>query len=380
MSAELDRNELTGEASVAAVGGPETMWHRSGVGIPADATYEEAVAKGGVGYTVEKVPAYYRRRDLERSPSEPMFQQAPDSYLIVRTDRQKVLGHVGNVYTPLQNRDAFRVIEPLLEDGIARIETTGALRGGADAWMLVRFDRPAILRRIQENGFARDAHVDFSQIETLLDEVVPYGLIANNHDGSRKVVLKETAVRVVCANTLAMSLNATEGTTIKVKHTGDVEDNVRASSRILFGSYAEKVAAFAGHRTVLRRTDLPEPAFDRLILDPVVPFRHLEKRIQKGDASGRTEAALERALNRRQAIRNLWDHGKGHEGARNAWEAYNALIEWTDHAPDAISGDEERRIRSAYNGKLDRVKHERLNALVTYATSTPDEREALLAG
>lgn len=349
----------------------ETPFHRQGNRISARRDFEAALREGGVDYRVEKKPAYYRREDHEKD-GERLFSRAQGSFLIVRQDTHTPLGHVGSVYSPLQNRDAFRVVVPLLEKGIAEIESAGTMRGGRDAYLMIAFDREGIFRRIHENGFG---DVDFDALEDLLGEIAPHGLVTNNHDGSRMVTLKELAVRLVCSNGLVIS---DDQNVVKVKHTGDVEENVRAASASIFGGYVERLIAFAGDRQVLRRTRLSEDAFDRLVIDPVVPYRHLEKKIQSGDATSRTESALERALDRRDSIRVLWDQGEGHEAARNAWEAYNALVEWTDHSDDAIGGDDQRRVRSLYDGKLDRVKHETLNRLVTFATADEEGREALL--
>ncbi|CAN5654802.1 hypothetical protein BH23GEM5_BH23GEM5_03150 [soil metagenome] len=40
--------------------------------------------------------------------------------------------------------------------------------------------------------------------EVFADEVIPFGLISNNHAGQRKVVVQESPIRVVCANTLTL--------------------------------------------------------------------------------------------------------------------------------------------------------------------------------
>jgi hypothetical protein len=96
----------------------------------------------------------------------------------VRTDRDEVLGIVSQRYQPLQNRDAFEVLEPLLDAGLATLETGGSLRRGRDAWMLVRFrvDSPVVR-------------------ELFADEVIPFGLISNSHAGQWRVVVQESPLR-----------------------------------------------------------------------------------------------------------------------------------------------------------------------------------------
>lgn len=372
MSHRLDRNDRTGEKAFAAVGGPETAWHREGVALPADADVDEALRLSGTDFEVEKFPLYYRRPDVDGWA----FQKIADGNVIVRTDRMDPLGVVGSRYEPLQNRKAFEPIAPIVDEGYARIETAGSLRDGRDVWMLVHFDTEAILQGIRtaEEEIDRDA---LREAEDALTEVEPYGLVLNNHDGSRKVVLRETAVRVVCANTLAVSLGE-EGTTLEVRHTKSVEENVERAAKVLFADYCGRWKDFCVRRGILRRTPLPRRAFERLVLDPVIPYRHLEKRIQEGDATARTETAMETAMEKRGRVRALWTNGAGHESAENAWEAYNALIEFLDHDPDAIRGDERRRLNSLHRGKLSRVKRKVASELVTFARAGEEERRKMI--
>ena len=179
MSGELDYSK--GTAAVLSVG--KTPWHREGVVLETPpSSISEALKLAGLDFDVELTPLYHRG-------TSDSYAGIDDFTAVRRTDVGKVLGVVGSHYTPLQNRDAFRILEPLLDNGTATIETAGALREGRDVWLLVRFD-------------VQDPVVQ----ETFADEVVPFGLLSNNHVGKRQVVMQETPIRVVCSNTPAISL------------------------------------------------------------------------------------------------------------------------------------------------------------------------------
>lgn len=97
------------------------------------------------------------------------------------------------------------MLEPLLDAGLASLETGGSLRDGRDVWMLVRFNIDSPIVR-----------------EVFADGLIPFGLVSNNHTGQRKVIVQETPVRVVCANTLELALSRRERA-LSVRHTISVE-------------------------------------------------------------------------------------------------------------------------------------------------------------
>src|SRR5205823_4675148 len=114
----------------------------------------------------------------------------------VRSDTGAELGMVGKDYTPLQNVDALRVFQPLLDSGHCVIETAGALRGGADIWVMVAWNL---------NKFSEQVRRIFGE-EPRGHALLPYSIVCNNHNGRRNAVGLDSTVAVVCANTLGMAL------------------------------------------------------------------------------------------------------------------------------------------------------------------------------
>ena len=123
----------------------------------------------------------------------------PDHFATVRTDSGDVLGVVGKRYRIVQNRDAFGFLDSLLQDGIMKYESAGALRGGRQVFLLARM--PSV------------------------DEIVPgdnslrYVLFSTSHDGTAAIHAVPTSVRVVCANTLRIATASSVG----FRHTDDVK-------------------------------------------------------------------------------------------------------------------------------------------------------------
>jgi phage/plasmid-like protein (TIGR03299 family) len=382
MAHELDHTTVNGEERKAMFSVRETPWHREGTILSEVPTLDEALALGGLDFEVEKREIYLRA--IEHSYEYPgdgsrieheqeTFVKQDGHFATVRTDREQILGTVQQRYSVLQNREAFGVLEPLLDDGIVTLETGGSLRGGVDVWMLVKFSAEGIARAASQADNVEAFRL--SHLEGMFDEVQPYGLITNNHAGLRGVILKETPVRVVCANTLTMALaKADRGTTIKVVHSGDVQKNVELAADALFRT-SRRYVDFAGQRELLRRTEISfERDFNRLVLDPVVPVRHLERKIARDDGNARTEAHLKRAVEKRDRIRELWTQGEGHRGDRSAWEAFNGLTQALDH--DEMFAPRTDRVQAMiHNGHLEAKKGEVLNRLVGFAARKGDSAD-----
>ena len=103
----------------------------------------------------------------------------------VRSTDDAVLGVVSDRYRIVQNEEAFQFTDDLLGEGVT-YETAGSLQGGKKVWMLARLPRKYLIAG---------------------DQVVPYLVIFNSHDGSSGVKVAMTPIRVVCQNTLNLALN-----------------------------------------------------------------------------------------------------------------------------------------------------------------------------
>ena len=94
------------------------------------------------------------------------------------------MGVVSDRYRIVQNEEAFQFTDDLLGEGVT-YETAGSLQGGKKVWMLAKLPEKYIIAG---------------------DEVTPYLVFFNSHDGSSGVKVAMTPVRVVCQNTLNLAL------------------------------------------------------------------------------------------------------------------------------------------------------------------------------
>ena len=152
----------------------ETPWHGLGRIIMDAPASREALELAGLDWQVDSRNIY--------SGTGAMI---PGYRANVRSTDDAVLGVVSDRYRIVQNEEAFQFTDDLLGEGVT-YETAGSLQGGKKVWMLARLPRKYLIAG---------------------DQVEPYLVIFNSHDGSSGVKVAMTPIRVVCQNTLNLALN-----------------------------------------------------------------------------------------------------------------------------------------------------------------------------
>ena len=170
-------------------------WHGLGTRVEEASTSEAALIYAGLDWEVIQVPGYkVNLRDRDGA----------------------VLGIVSDRYRVVQNAEAFRFTDDLLGEGVT-YETAGSLNGGRKTWMLAKLPQRYII-----SG----------------DEITPYLVVMNSHDGSSGIKVAMTPIRVVCQNTLNLALTSakriwtTKHTTNVMGRVHDLLSDIRLSDRI----------------------------------------------------------------------------------------------------------------------------------------------------
>lgn len=139
------------------------------------------------------------------------------------TDNQ-VLGVVSDRYKVVQNADAFSFTDALLGEGVT-YETAGSLQNGRRTWILAKLPTRYII-----SG----------------EEITPYLVFMNSHDGSGSIKAAMTPIRVVCQNTLNLALS-TAKRCWSTNHVGDIKGKMEDARYTLL--YADQYMAELG-RTI----------------------------------------------------------------------------------------------------------------------------------
>lgn len=154
-------------------------WHHLGVNVKQTQTWREAMKLAHMDWKITKEQFSHPLIAGELIPSFGLF----------RADNQKYLSTVGPAYTPIQNDEAFAWVDTIIgiEDG-AFYETAGALGNGETIWCMVK-----IPQEIRIKG---------------TDDIIdPYLLFSDFREQGKAAIVKLSTVRVVCNNTLNMSLS-----------------------------------------------------------------------------------------------------------------------------------------------------------------------------
>lgn len=205
----------------------QTPWHGQGKRVPAEVTAKEMIRAAGLDWLVEKRPARGNKPTVN-SRGEERFSR----YELVRLPRpngneeEVVLGLVSGRYEPLQNLEAFQFFDPIVNQKTATYETAGALGDGERVWVMAQM--PGAIKVV------------------LGDECQKYLLLSNSHTGQGSVIVKFTAIRVVCQNTLTMALKDGQSA-FRVRHSAkmgvrldEVADLIATANQI----YEEAAARF----------------------------------------------------------------------------------------------------------------------------------------
>lgn len=152
----------------------------------------------------------------------------------VRDRDGSVLGIVTDRYRVVQNAEAFSFTDALLGEGV-RYETAGSLQGGRRTWVLARLPHQYII-----NG----------------EEITPYLVFMNAHDGSGAIKAAMTPVRVVCQNTLNLALS-TAKRSWSFNHTGDISGKLDETRDTLLyaGQYMSELGKTFGKLGQIKLSD-----------------------------------------------------------------------------------------------------------------------------
>lgn len=185
-------------------------WHGLGTMVEEAPTSREALEAAGLNWQV-----------IQKNLVTDSGIVVPGFKANLRETDQQVLGVVSDRYKVVQNEEAFAFTDALLGEGVT-YETAGSLQNGRRTWILAKLPARYII-----SG----------------DEVTPYLVFMNSHDGSGSIKAAMTPIRVVCQNTLNLALS-TAKRSWSTNHTGDIKGKMEDARYTLL--YADQYMAELG--------------------------------------------------------------------------------------------------------------------------------------
>jgi phage/plasmid-like protein (TIGR03299 family) len=152
-------------------------WHGLGNQVDPSVSVDEMLVAAGLDWEIQKKPLF--------TIADGQSIEIPGRRALVRSSDNKFFGISGDFWKPFQNKQVMEFFRDYTEQGGAKLETAGSLRGGKLVWALASVGE----------GFTvnRDDHSK------------GYILLTSSHEVGRANTVRTTLVRVVCANTMAMA-------------------------------------------------------------------------------------------------------------------------------------------------------------------------------
>lgn len=312
---------INGKAQMAFAG--DVPWHGLGTRVPVDLTPAQMLETAGLDWTVRKVPAF---AEIDGS------QVAIGQSALVRSLDNSILDVVSDDWNPVQNQEAFEFFNDFVASGDMEMHTAGSLKNGTIVWGLAK---------VKES---------FDLFKG--DTIDSYLLFSNFHRYGFSTDVRFTPIRVVCNNTLTLSLNSQVENMAKISHRkvfdGDSVKEMLGVAKSKLATYKE-MAQYLGAK---RYTD--ESIVDYFArIFPVTGASSSSKRKPK-EVSRNAELAM-----------TVLHNQPGTEYAPGTWwQAFNAVTYITDH----VTGrNADNRLASAWYGSNRTLKTRALETAVEMA-------------
>ena len=296
----------------------------------AEEALKEAQLDWGVYKTDEPVNVMIPRSELNK---EELRIFAKDKFMTYRynpiTNEPESLGVVGSRYTPVQNLEAFSLLNNIADDSGAVFDSAGSLDGGKKVFMTMKLPEG-----IQVGG---------------VDKVDMYLLAWNAHDGSSSFSIHVTPIRLWCQNQIRMIMRTAESS-YTLRHTPRVNGKVIAAREAL-GLTFKYVEEFERQAELLLGAKYSDKEFYRLV-ETLIPIDE------------ENERARNVAEEARQNLVGLWKAPTQENILNTKWAAYNAVAEYADWTkPVRGNNVDSARAVKTITGLADRFKNKALTLL-----------------
>ena len=297
----------------------EVPWHGLGVRVPADLHPTQMLQKAGLDWTVRKVPAY---ADVAGQ------RVAVGRSALVRDSDDSILDVVSDDWNVLQNAEAFEFFHDFVANGDMEMHTAGSLRDGQLVWALAKVN----------DGFELFKG----------DQVDSYLLFSNPHKYGWSIDVRFTPIRVVCNNTLTLSLNTSSKNFVKVSHRrqfdGDMVKETLGIAKEKLATYREMAQFLGGKRyTAPKLVEYFKNVF------PV---------------TGGPEKKKEMSISASKALDVVHTQPGAQFAEGSWWSAFNTVTYMVDHK---LGRSQDNRLTSAWFGQGKKVKADALELAVQMA-------------
>ncbi len=294
--------------------------------FPVNAHWEEVVKAANLDWSVSLQPVYNNNGS-----------KIEGYYSVQRDDNLIDLAVVQSRYRPAQNKDCFSMLNEIV-NGNLQFHTAGSLGLGETIWALTKLA---------------------GQIRVIGNDVVDkFLLLSNSHNGTSKLRIKFTPVRVVCQNTLRQA--ELDGNFLfEGKHTENLPKKI-SQIKNLFIQAEQQAKEFEQNAKLLVCKTVSDEQVEAFLYDVLGYGREFKENFAEIPTKSKNVA---------EKMIDLYHTGKGTEipGVKGSlWGAYNAVTEYVDHFATVKNEDKDptNRLRSIWFGNGEQVKNKAFNKAI----------------
>jgi len=306
-------------------------WHGLGNRLTQKEPLEVWQREAGMNWQIQESPVHFKADTIGNLGT---IHLVPEQKVLYRSDTRAPLSVVSSRYQVVQPREVLEFYRDLTDVSGFELETAGILKGGRKFWALAKTGQTTALKGN--------------------DHVNGYLLLATSCDGTLATTATPTTVRVVCNNTLSISLKGTTPA-IKVPHNTRFDpQSVKKQLGIAVSQWDESM--YCLRALAERKVQWHEAmGFFMNVLCDVSANSSLPDVLPN-----------ERALRKVQSLYEGEGRGAKLESAQGtAWGLLNAVTEYVDHERRARST--EYRMDSAWFGQGAKIKQRALDAAMQLA-------------
>ena len=314
----------------------ETPWHGLGTKVSNDLSVDEMLKQSGLDWKVEALPVVGITATGEQIKS--------DHKMLVRDTDKKQLTMITDKWNPVQNQEAFDFFREFTDTGSMEMHTAGSLQGGRWVWVLAKVSESFEL-------FGGD-------------KVDSYLLFSNPHIYGRGVEIRFTPTRVVCNNTLNLSLGSSTDNKVRLNHRSEFDADMVKET---LGIAKEKMAKYKEMAKFLGSKSYKKEIVAEYMKDVFPGYAkpaHWSEIDSPKTLSDAQVASLGLSRNAQGALDILETQPGANYAPGSWWNAYNAVTYMTDHV---IGRNQESRLTSSWYGLNKSVKVKALEKAVKLA-------------
>lgn len=300
----------------------DTPWHGLGNQLTPKQPIEVWAEQAGMNWRIESSDVSYY---ANHAAGGQLIMPFPDNKVLYRSDTLEPLSVVSQRYQEVQPSEILEFYRDLTEQADFELETAGVLKGGRKFWALAKTGQSTALKgKDVSNG---------------------YILLATACDGTLATTAQFTSIRVVCNNTLAISLADKSGSVVKVPHS-TVFDGEKVKNQLGISVKQWEEHMYQMKQLTERRVTQAEATN---YLNRV--FNNVDDNLILFPTNKKTQQAVPNAKAMNQIMTMFNGQGRGAEldSARDtAYGLLCAVTEFVDHERRAMSTD--HRLDSAWFG------------------------------